>query len=242
MASSAMDVGIAAMQVGAAAGKGKKGRRHVSSEAIKARAFNLEEAHKARVWTQWMSSTAHVREQADLRAAGLNPILSVMGGAGASAGTPSTAQGVLAQRPETGDVAGAVGAAGRRLQRAAMERDLIQEQTSTTSAQGVAASAAARKSGAEADIAESQGVTAKIIADFHQKYPWIVKMKDVVGSVPPILPMFFGRGRRGAGRAQPKPKAPKKRGMTEFQKRRMSGSSGNPNDPDYHGKGMRRRR
>ena len=45
------------------------------------------EAQKQRDWSAQMSGTAHQREVADLRAAGLNPILSGMGGSGAY--TPS---------------------------------------------------------------------------------------------------------------------------------------------------------
>lgn len=56
--------------------------------------FNSAEAAKSRDWQAMMSNTAHQREIKDLKLAGLNPVLSAMGGNGAAVTSGATASGV----------------------------------------------------------------------------------------------------------------------------------------------------
>lgn len=107
-----------------------------------------EDAHIARQWQERMSSTAHQREVTDLHAAGLNPILSATGGAGAS--TPGGAMPSV-DKADSPDVSGSIANALQSFKNS-QEVKLMKAQEEVASTAADVNRAQAKKTNKESDI------------------------------------------------------------------------------------------
>lgn len=89
--------GITASNNAWSAAQAQKQMDFQKQSAADAMRFNHDEAELSRLWQERMSNTSHQREVKDLQAAGLNPVLSAMGGSGAPVTSGATASGYTSQ-------------------------------------------------------------------------------------------------------------------------------------------------
>lgn len=78
-------------------------------EAAITRSFNANEAEKSRNWQEYMSNTAYQRGVADLKAAGLNPILAASKGFAATTPSGATATSSPARGDTMADILSILG-------------------------------------------------------------------------------------------------------------------------------------
>ena len=113
------------------------GSRSSASGQSDANVTNISEAQRNRDFQERMSSTAHQREVKDLKAAGLNPVLSAIKGGGASTPSGSTAR-VESTKKGRGELAQKASSVGVKLYEELMllkaQRELVKQQGNTARA------------------------------------------------------------------------------------------------------------
>lgn len=126
----------------------------------------IQAQREAQAWMERMSSTAYQRAMADMKAAGLNPILAYQQG-GASSPSSSAASMASANGGAQGSVAQA-GAAGARLWSQVQQQHAAVAQTNANTAYQIQETRTSADRGAEARSAERYN-DARSITELHQR-------------------------------------------------------------------------
>lgn len=178
-----MDPGTAAvMGIG---GLASAGIQHFSAKS---------QNEASRRWAKYMSDTAHQREVRDLRGAGLNPILSATGGAGASTPTPS-------QQDESAFAEGLSRTAASALEVKRLQKELDQADADITVKNAMKTKTEAEEELTRATARNVKATHGKIVAESKLDEKGAKAMDATMGGTGPVAKAILGilQGLRGLG-------------------------------------------